>query len=306
MSQSGGNERVWSSGPVTLWRFERADGVDWQFEWCASEDSKSESRLERIVSSDSCCLVVAVRARRRFGGSVATSAGLLRSCRYAPGVTLKIGCWEIGGSTVRSLEEAVTSVAVREYIGSQRRTATLPDRVGAREKRVDNHIGALLDEIDRLQSAEIRLPSMQKALDDVRDRSDRIAAENRRLEGEAERLRERLTAAEQANHRLEEDCQRLEHFARWTRASMPAAHQDVLGERARQRGQWTEAHDKFAERLFGSIRPLLWTWRETDPLQFMKRGRRAELVVAAALLLAEIERIDRARGHAYAEGGRDE
>jgi len=85
----------------------------------------------------------------------------------------------------------------------------------------------------------------------------------------------------------------------------------IANERQEQRKRWTAAHDDChtgsemasaaaylalrADHL-AKLHPMgpMWPWRENPPAKFTNRGRRHELVVAAALLVAEIERLDRA------------
>jgi hypothetical protein len=93
------------------------------------------------------------------------------------------------------------------------------------------------------------------------------------------------------------------------------AAQDVLGERERQRAKWGEAHDdEHADGALGAAGALLawpdgyWFYDEKDAdkccipapgfayelLKKHEHDRRKQLVIAAAFLLAEIERLDRA------------
>lgn len=84
------------------------------------------------------------------------------------------------------------------------------------------------------------------------------------------------------------------------------ALRDVAAERRRQieREGWTPAHDdkhEFEELAFaaacyctadeGDAPPAVWPW---DTSWWKPKDRRSNLVRAAALLLAEIERLDRA------------
>lgn len=98
-----------------------------------------------------------------------------------------------------------------------------------------------------------------------------------------------------------------------------AAARDVLAERERQKSGegWTEAHDDAHSRgemaaaaatyaintfIRGLSVSMYWPW---DMKWFKPKGTRRDLVRAGALILAEIERLDRAAGKVVpaAEGG---
>jgi hypothetical protein len=87
---------------------------------------------------------------------------------------------------------------------------------------------------------------------------------------------------------------------------------DVMAERERQKSVegWTPEHDDehIGEELANAAgcyalgQPIRWPWTETHPLMgvmayhgWKPKDRRSNLVRAGALILAEIERLDRKR-----------
>jgi hypothetical protein len=94
------------------------------------------------------------------------------------------------------------------------------------------------------------------------------------------------------------------------RLAKPGALRDVLAEREKQRAKWGDAHDD--EHGNGALalaaadvildgRPGVPSWLLAGSPEWVvnlvrRHGERDRLVIAAALLLAEIERLDRAAG----------
>ena len=83
---------------------------------------------------------------------------------------------------------------------------------------------------------------------------------------------------------------------------MTQAEIDVLAEREKQRAKWGDGHDNKHDRddlarAAGHIINGGWVF-ESWPADLRRKHpkRRDQLVIAAALLLAEIERLDRAGG----------
>lgn len=80
-----------------------------------------------------------------------------------------------------------------------------------------------------------------------------------------------------------------------TERTLTKAEQDVLAERAKQRVKWGDKHDD--EHTSGDLAHTAGclSLGINDPWHLgLRHDRRERLVIASALLIAEIERVDRA------------
>lgn len=152
----------------------------------------------------------------------------------------------------------------------------------ARSARAE--LASIRAEVERLRTA---LAEKENG-DSLRDVAEDVLSwlDECKLDGEDGQLRERMRTA----------------LAEKEKAGVDVAVRDVLAERAKQRAKWTEAHDDGhgdaslaaaaavlahpeSEGLFGPE----WSF----DLREKRQHERERCVVAAALLLAEIERLDR-------------